>query len=406
MTRFARLATLGVLGLGLSGWGWLAAFKPETLPGVLRIAALESNAKAVTAPAGSVTTGSTDRSAAAAPGRHRPTGPIAVEAASARQARTSSDIRAVGSLQSDETVQIASEIAGRIAEIPFKEGQPVKAGDVIVKLDDALVKAEVTDTNARLKLAQQNDERTRTLVQRGAATVKTRDEAVSSLDIATAAAELARTRLDKHTLRAPFAGIAGVRRVSVGAYVAVGSPIVNIEKLDTLKVDFKVPELFLTGIKVGQPIEVAIDAVPGRVFMGEIYAINPMIDVNGRALEVRARLDNPDMILRPGLFARITIKSLAEREVTLVPESAVVPRGGDAFVFRVENGQAVESRVKLGERKDAEVEILEGLAPTATVITAGQQKVRNGSNVEVVSAKPDDAPRTSISPAAKAGGSG
>ncbi len=313
-------------------------------------------------------------------------GLIAVEAKSARQARVSTDIRAVGSLQSDEAVQIASEIAGRIAEIPFKEGQPVRAGDVIARLDEALVKADIADAEARLRLAKQNNDRAKALVRTGAVTERSRDEAISNFEIAQAAVELAKTRLDKHTLRAPFDGVAGVRNVSIGAYVAVGTPIVNIEKLDTLKVDFKVPEIYLTDIKVGQTVDVTLDAVPGQTFAGEIYAINPLVDVNGRSLHVRARLANSQQLLRPGLFARITIKGLAEREVTLVPESAIVPRGGDAFVYRVDNGQAIEARVKLGARKDAEVEVLEGLEPTAIVVTAGQQKLKNGSGVEIVSA--------------------
>ena len=313
---------------------------------------------------------------------------VAVEASTARQAKTTSDIRAIGSLQSDEAVHVASEIAGRVAEISFKEGQPIAEGATLIKLDDALAQADLADAQARRTLAAANNDRARTLSRTGNVTGRARDEAVSNYETSDAAVALAQVRLAKHTLKAPFAGVAGVRTVSVGAYVAIGTPLVNIEKIDSLKVDFKVPETYLNDVKPGQKIEVLVDAIPGRTFEGEIYAINPLVDVNGRALQIRARLANPEMVLRPGLFARILVKGLAEREVVLIPESAIVPRGSEAFVFRIDNGKAIEARVKLGERKDAEVEVLEGLDPRATVVTAGQQKLRNGSTVDIVVAEP------------------
>lgn len=314
---------------------------------------------------------------------------ISVEVAEARPTRMSTDVRAIGSLQSDETVQLAPEIAGRISAIEFVEGSKVRAGDTLVRLDDALVRAEVADAEARLKFAEANNERARQLSRTGNVTERSRDEATTNFEIARAALELARTRLDKHILRAPFDGIVGVRKVSVGAFVAVGTPIVNVEKIDRLKVDFKVPETYLTAITVGQVVDVSVDAIPRRTFEGKIYAINPLVDVNGRALQVRALIDNADMVLRPGLFARILIKGAVERDVVLVPESAVMPRAGDNFVFRVADGKAVEVRVRLGERADARVEVAEGLSPGDTVVTAGQHKLRNGTPVEIVAAHPD-----------------
>lgn len=353
--------------------------------GVFAYAKLQSSATAVDAARDGHKIG-TPSTNATATGRRDGRGgaAVAVEVARARQTKASGDIRALGSLQSDEAVQIASEIAGRILEIPFKEGQPVKAGDVIVRLDEALAAADLVDAKARLAFAEANNERARTLSRTGNVTGRTRDEALSNFETANAAVELAQTRLAKHTLVAPFAGVAGVRSVSVGAFVPIGSAIVNIEKIDSLKVDFKVPEIYLQKIQVGQKIEVTVDAIADQTFDGEIYAINPLIDVNGRALQVRARLANTAMTLRPGLFARVIIKGLTTRDVTVVPESAIVPRGSENVVYRVENGKAVEAVVRLGDRKDAEVEILEGLDANATVVVAGQQKLRNGAAVEVI----------------------
>lgn len=318
---------------------------------------------------------------------------VSVEVAQARAIRARTDVRAIGSLQSDETVQIAPEIAGGISAIEFEEGQEVNAGDVLVRLDDALVRAEVTDAEARLSLAEANNERARQLSRTGNVTDRSRDEAVTNLATARAALDLAKARLDKHVLRAPFDGVAGVRTVSVGAFVAVGTPIVNIEKIDRVKVDFRVPETYLQAISVGQKIDVQLDALPKRTFEGAIYAINPQVDVNGRALQVRARIENPQRLLRPGLFSRILIKEVIERQAIVVPESAVLPRAGAAFVYLVKDGKAVEARVRLGQRDKAQVEILEGLAAGDTVVTAGQHKLRNGVEVEIVGTDPG-APRS------------
>ncbi|MGQ0456904.1 MAG: efflux RND transporter periplasmic adaptor subunit [Hyphomicrobium sp.] len=386
-----RAALLTTLLIAAGAYAGAALYRPDLLPSPMRFGAADKTAPPNAHSSADAVPGATRRSRSDV---------VVVEASPARQARASGDIRAVGSLMSDESVHVASEVAGRVAEIPFVEGQPIKANDVIVRLDEALAKAEVADAKARLELAKANNERANALVRTGAVTERTRDEAVSNFETATAGVALAETRLEKHTLRAPFDGVAGVRNVSVGAFIAVGSPIVNVEKIDTLKVDFKAPEIYLRQIEVGQKLAITVDAIPGKTFDGEIYAIDPHIDVNGRALTIRARLPNPDFILRPGLFARITIQGLASREVTLIPESAIVPRGGEAFVFRVDNGKAVESRVKLGARKDAEVEILEGLDPKATVVTAGQQKLRNGSAVEIIAATPA-APVDPEAPAAK-----
>jgi membrane fusion protein (multidrug efflux system) len=313
---------------------------------------------------------------------------VSVEAATATATSSSTDLRGIGSLQSDESVQIASEIAGRVTEMPFSEGGTVKAGDILVKLDDALVQAEVSDTQARYDLATGNLGRANTLARSGNVTERARDEATANSETARAALELAKVRLSKHTIRAPFSGVVGIRKVSPGAYVAIGQPIVNIEKIDTLKVEFKLPELFLSQIKVGQAVEVEVDALPGRTFPGMIYAIDPQVDVNGRALAIRAKLPNPELVLRPGLFVRVVVKGVGKRSVLVVPESAIVPRGTDKIVFSVEDGKAIETKVTLGSRKDGRVEVLDGLKPDAVVVTAGQQKLKNGSNVEFVAGAP------------------
>lgn len=314
---------------------------------------------------------------------------IAVEAATAVATTSTEDLRAIGTLQSDESVQMSAEIAGRVTEIALSEGAPVEAGDILIKLDDALAIAEVDDAQARYNLAQGNLGRANSLAKSGNVTERARDEASTNAETARAALELAKVRLSKHVIRAPFSGVAGIRKVSPGAYITAGQAIVNLEKIDTLKIDFKLPELFLAQVKTGQTIEISVDALPDRTFSGTIYAIDPHLDVNGRALNIRAKLENPEFVLRPGLFSRIRVKGQTKRNVLVVPESAIVPRGQDKIIYRIENGQVREAKVTLGSRSNGLVEVLDGLDVDAKVVTAGQQKLKDGSHVEIVTS---DAP--------------
>jgi membrane fusion protein (multidrug efflux system) len=310
----------------------------------------------------------------------------AVEVGLATKAVATDDLWSVGSLRSDESLQVSSEVAGRIAEIVFKEGEEVKAGDVLVKLDEALARADVEDVRARLALAQSNFDRAQSLSRSGSGTERALDETRSALQTAQAGLQLGETRLSKLTITAPFPGRVGLRGLSVGTYVTPGTPIVNLEKIDQLKLDFRVPETVFTAVSTGQDIEMTVDAYPGRVFGGKVYAIDPQVDVNGRALRVRARVDNADRTLLPGLFARVIIKGLDERQVVRVPESAVVPRGQDKFVFSIVGGKAKENKVTLGRRRAGEVEILEGLQAGTQVITSGQSNLSDGAAVDVVTA--------------------
>jgi membrane fusion protein (multidrug efflux system) len=378
MRRNILVATLAIAVLGLIGWAVMQPSKPPPV----HVSTAEK-----------VVPGKTVEKSRSSKGKQNGGGrAVAVEAATARGAVTTADIRSIGSLRSDESVQIASEIAGRVSEINFAEGGIVEAGDILVKLDDALARAEVADAKARYDLADANNDRAKQLSRTGNVTEKAIDEAAANFEIARAALELQRVKLSKHTIVAPFPGRVGLREVSPGAFIAVGTPIVNLEKIDFLKVDFKLPELFLASVSVGQKVDLAVDALAARTFTGEIYAIDPQVDVNGRALALRARLPNPDLVLRPGLFARILVKGKQTREVVLAPESAIVPRGGETFVYRIDGGKAVEAKVKLGERRGAEVEILEGVPPNTRIVTAGQLKLRNGVPVEIVDAEPPPGP--------------
>ncbi|HLF97160.1 MAG TPA: efflux RND transporter periplasmic adaptor subunit, partial [Methylococcaceae bacterium] len=184
-------------------------------------------------------------------------------------------------------------------------------------------------------------------------------------------------------LIAPFAGIVGLRKVSVGEVVQPGQPLANLEAVDRLKVDFRIPEEFAGQLHPGQSLQVVVDAFPGRTFAGEVYALDPRLDDQARAILLRGRLANPDGMLRPGMFARLTLVLSAGREALFVPEHAVTGLGSRQFVFVVDGGKAVQREVKIGAHKDGAVEILDGLAADAAVVVDGQMKLRDGAPVAV-----------------------
>ena len=273
------------------------------------------------------------------------------------------DIRAVGNLQPNEFVVIAPEIAGRIASIAFGEGAKVKEGAVLVELDPVILKADLDKARSDVTLASANRERAETLAERGSGTNRARDEANAAYRAAQVNLALAEARLSKSTLIAPFSGVMGLRAVSPGAYVAPGQRIVELVQVDPLKVDFRVPENNAPKVRVGQTVLIASDASPDGVYEGKIYAIDPLIDVNGRAIRLRANVPNADGKLSPGFFARLRVVTERRPNAILVPESAIFPLGGRTLVYKVVDGKAVQQDVTLGQRMPGQVEVREGLKP-------------------------------------------
>ena len=309
---------------------------------------------------------------------------VPVEASKVVAAPLSEQVTAIGTLLSDEAVTISSEIAGRLKEIHFEEGQPVEKGALLFSLDDSVYRAQLDDASAKLKLAAQTNKRTSTLFSNKYATAQSADEAASNLAVNTAAVELARVQLDKTRITAPFAGIVGLRHVSAGEYITAGQALVNLEAIDPVKADFRVPEKFLPAIRVGQTIKIKVDAFPEDSFEGRVYAIDPRLDVAGRSLLVRAMVPNRDQRLRPGLFARVTVLLQLKEDALSVPEQAIVPQGESQFVFKIVDGKAKLTKVKIGTRREGRVEIVEGLTAGDQVVTAGQLKIRDGSPVTIV----------------------
>src|SRR4051812_17394509 len=248
------------------------------------------------------------------------TAPIAVEAVKVMLQPMPQSITAVGSLRSDESITVRPEVAGRISEILFQEGQRVARGATLVRLDPSINRAEVEQGRANLKLAKSKYDRAVDLAKSNFISGQARDEAENNLRVAEAGLQLAEARLAKMEIKAPFSGIIGLRVVSIGDYAKEGSDIVNLESIDPLKVDFRVPEIYLRQIQVGQTLNVTLDAIPGKTFEGKVFAVNPLVDAAGRAIVIRAVVRNPDTSLRPGMFARVRLFTRDLQDALVIPE--------------------------------------------------------------------------------------
>lgn len=336
--------------------------------------------------------------AAAAPAKGAPGAgaPTPVEVVRLAATTVKEDLQAVGSLRSNESVILRPEVSGRIAAIGFKDGQPVRKGQLLIGLDSTLNEAEVAQAKAENDLAVSNLNRTQDLAQRKFLSETAQETAVSNAQVAEAKLRLAQARLSKMRILAPFDGVVGIRGVSLGDYVKDGADLVNVEDVRVLKVDFRLPERNFSQIRVGQTVDVVADALPGQRWQGQIEAINPKIDANGRSLEIRARLDNTAGQLRPGMFVRVRVIVGERGDALLVPEEAIVPQGEEFYVYKVVDNAARRVPVKIGVRRDAMVEIVQGLAVGDQVVTMGMRLARDGQPVRVLTPAAPAAPEQGV----------
>ncbi|MFN4354528.1 efflux RND transporter periplasmic adaptor subunit [Parvibaculum sp.] len=307
-----------------------------------------------------------------------------VEVVEAQTETVETIVTALGTLQADQAITLTPEITGIVTSIEFEDGQRIEKDDVVIRIDDRDLNARLIQAEARLTLTRANYQRAERLLNQGSGTARARDEALNDFKSAEAEVATTKTALDKATITAPFSGIIGLRQVSIGQYLIAGQPIATLADVDNLRIDFQVSEVFLTQIRQGQDVSVTFDALPGETYRGVISAVDPVVSIDGRSLSVRALIRNEENELRPGLFGRVEIVT-ASRDSILLPESAIVasPRGGSA-IFEVVDGTAKMTPVRIGERRPGEVEILEGVTAGDVVIIAGQLRVQDGSQVEIV----------------------
>ena len=335
-------------------------------------------------------------------GAGRPSGPVGVEIAKVTKTPVIDEAIASGTLRANETVNLRSEVAGRVVRLGFTDGARVSKGTILVALDASLSAAEAEQARAELSLSKANFDRTAELAQRNFVSASAKDQAAANLKVQEAKLKLAEAKLAKSDIRAPFNGVMGLRNLSPGDFVKDGADLAIIEDISTMKVDVRLPERYFGRVKPGMAIVLSLDSMPGKTFIAKLTAVDAQIDANGRSLLARGQLANPDGALRTGMFARARLVLRENPDALVIPEEALIPQGAEVFVYRVDAGKAMRTTVKPGSRTDGKVEILSGLAEGDQVVTAGQLRLqRDGQEVRVIdpSKRPGGGP-----PGAKGGG--
>ena len=301
------------------------------------------------------------------------------------------ETQAVGSLRSRQGVMLRPEVGGRVKQILFSDGQRVRKGQLMVQFEDQLQQAQVAQARAELSIAEANHKRNQELVAQNFISQRSLDESAAALEVSRAKLALAQATLQRLQVLAPFDGITGLKQINVGDYLKDGADMVNVEDIDAVLLDFRLPERFQAKIRAGQKAQLTVDALPGRPFSAIVQAVDPLIEANGRSVGVRGCIDNRQQQLRPGMFARVNAVFGSRDNALVIPEEAIIPQGGRTFVVKVVAGDKPDALisqrvpVKVGLRQPGKVEIVEGLSAGDTVVTAGHQRLqKDGTSVRVV----------------------
>ncbi len=316
-------------------------------------------------------------------GSTKPVAPLKVSAVVVAPEPFLETVVSTGTLRAEEGVELQAEINGKIVAIPFTEGSRVKKGDLLVKLNDADLKATLARATSRRELAKRREVRIEQLFKDGIANQDEYDAVLNEVAVQEAEIELMQAQIGKTEIRAPFDGVVGLRFVSEGAFVNASTRIATLQRLDHLKVDFSVPERYAGKVGVGSPVAFTV-AGGERKFTGQVQATDPRIDASTRTLLVRAICPNPEGRLLPGTFASVEITLSRLEEAILVPSVAVVPGVTDRNVFVASEGKVVRRVVETGTRTETMVQVLSGLKVGDVVITSGLQQMRVGLAVEPV----------------------
>ena len=290
----------------------------------------------------------------------------------------------VGQIRAVESVTIASEVSGLVRSVHFDEGGVVDAGDVIVELDNQRALASLAAARARRDRAARQLERYEQAATTSAASTTELDTVRTELEEAEAEYELVRINVEDHRITAPFAGRVGLRMVSPGGYIQAGDGLTTLTSVDPIEVEFSIPERYLADLRPGLEVTATSPAFAGREFRSVVAVVTPEVDPSTRTVLVLARADNGDGALRPGMFVNVRVV-LGEREnAVMVPEASVQYQGNQAMLFVVEGDQAKQRHIRVGERRDGLVEVLEGVEAGTPVVTEGLQKIRDGVAVRPV----------------------
>ncbi len=306
-----------------------------------------------------------------------------VTLAAVRNERVSQKLEALGNARANESVDVSSKTSNVVMAIRFRDGERVQRGQVLVQLDDAQTRADVAAAQATLTDSESQFNRSRELMQTQALSKSSYDQLEATLKANRARLQSAQARLEDTVIRAPFSGRVGLRRVSVGTLISPGDVITTLDDTSVIKLDFSVPENFLSSLREGLSVRATAPAFPGRSFTGKVASIDSRVDMTTRSVIVRALLANDDGALKPGMFLNVSLAN-DERDALVIPEEALTPEAEKQYVYVVEDGRASRREVRIGGRRPGTVEILSGLRAGERVIVEGTQKVRDGAAVRAI----------------------
>ncbi len=295
----------------------------------------------------------------------------------------------VGSVAANEMVEIKSETDGTLEEVLFTEGQRVKQGDLLIRLDESKFIASVNEAEANFKLSETTYERNKQLQRDKLVSQQEYDQAAAQYQANKASLELKKRLLKDARIYAPFKGTMSSRQVSPGQVIAKNTTLTWLIDLDPVKVELNVPERFVSQLQVGQKIEITVAAYPGRTFAGEVFFVAPFVESATRTALVKARIDNPKSELKPGMFANLNLTLKLKEDAIVIPESSVIASGDRNIIYVLDKEDTAQIRpVKIGIRQAGLVEIVSGLKPGERVVAEGIQKIRPGGKVKAAPAMP------------------
>lgn len=304
----------------------------------------------------------------------------------------SDPLEALGTLRADESVTLSATVTEIVAELNFRDGEVVEAGQLLIRLEDGEEQAQLRVAQALRDERSSAVERLTQLQNRNMAPRADVEDSQARLRQVQAEIQALEARLNNYRIRAPFAGRVGFRNISLGSLVTPGTELVTLDKLDEMKLDFSVPESFLAILVPGLPLTARTAAFPDESFEGEVASIGSRVDPVSRSVVVRARLDNPELRLRPGMLMEVVLRR-NPRQAVVVPESVLVPSGDKQYVLVIDeadDNRLVRRQVKVGERRTGQAEILEGLSGGELVVSHGLQRAHEGDRVRVLGIADDD----------------
>jgi len=316
---------------------------------------------------------------AGGPGGGPPAMPV--EAASARADTVVDAVLATGQIEALQSIELRPDVEGRLVQILVREGTPVAQGTPLFKIDDAEIRAQVDQIEAERDLARQSLARTRDLLSQKASSQAELERAEATMRSNEAQLQRLKVRLERTTVRAPFSGVMGQRFVSLGDYVTSDTRLAALQTVSPQRASFQVPERYAEQVDVGQDVTFRVAALPGREFTGKVDFVDPIIQLPGRTIMVKARVPNPRRELQAGMFIEARLATAVRQNAVVIPEDAVLPLQGSNFVWVIADGKATRRQVELGVRTPGFVEVKSGVERNETVVVGGQERLAEGAPV-------------------------